>query len=98
MVSTNKIDISHPFVDCFIDGVRVRALLDTGSMKSFISQNVQRIIDFNNSLLDTSCAQTCVSITGDKLHILGQLNTIVKFCHSKVAYLGDFLVSDNIQY
>ncbi len=67
-------------------------------MKSFISQNVQRIIDFNNSLLDTSCAQTCVSITGDKLHILGQLSTIVKFCQSKVAYLGDFLVSDNIQY
>ncbi len=49
-------------------------------------------------ILDKSCAQTCVSITGDKLHILGQLSTIVKFCHSKVAYLGDFLVSDNIQY
>ncbi len=68
IVTTNNIDISQPFVDCFIDGVRVRALLDTGSMKSFISQNVQRVIDFNNSLLDTSCAQTCVSITGDKLH------------------------------
>ncbi len=67
-------------------------------MKSFISQNVQRIIDFNNNLLDKSCAQTCVSITGDKLHILGQLSTVVKFCHSKVTYLGDSLFSDNIQY
>ncbi len=98
VVSTNTIDISHPLVDCFIDGVRVRALLDTGSIKSFIGQNGQRVIDFDNSLLDKSCAQTCVSITGDKLHILAQLSTIVKFCQSKVTYLGDVFVSDNMQY
>ena len=99
-VSTNlnHIDINHPFVDCQIDGVRVRALVGTGSMKSFISRNVQRIIDFNDSLLDKSSAQKCVPITGDKLNILGQLRTIVNFSKSKVTYISDFLVSDNIQY
>lgn len=101
-VSTNssKIDINHPFVDCQLDGIPVRALVDTGSMKSFISYNAQRTIDFNDSLLDTSSAQQCVSITGDKLNILGQIRTVVNFSKSKskVAYTSDFLVSDNIQY
>ena len=67
-------------------------------MKSFISRNVQSIIDFNDSLLDKSSVQKCVSITGDKLNILGQLRTIVNFGKSKVTYTSDFLVSDNIQY
>ena len=92
------IDIVHPFVDCFLDGVLARALLDTGFMKSFISHNVQAILDFNDSLLDKTSAQQCVSITGDNLNILGQLNTVVKFSNSKVTYASDFLVSDNIQY
>ena len=92
------IDIVHQFVDCFLDGVLVRALLDTGSMKSFISHNVQAILDFNDSLLDKTSAQQCVSITGDNLNILGQLNTVVKFSNSKVTYASDFLVSENIQY
>ena len=93
-----NIDIVHPFVDCFLDGVLVRALLDTGSMKSFISHNVQAILDFDDSLVDKTSAQQCVSITGDNLNILGQLNTVVKFSNSKVTYASDFLVSDNIQY
>ena len=92
------IDIVDPFVDCFLDGVLVRALLDAGSMKSSISHNVQAIIDFNDSLLDKTSAQQCVSITGDNLNILGQLNTVVKFSNSKVTFASDFLVSDNIQY
>ena len=33
ITSDTHCDITHPFVDCFVDGVRVRALLDTGSMK-----------------------------------------------------------------
>ena len=67
-------------------------------MKSFISYNVQGILYFNNSLLDKTSAQQCVSITGDNLNILGQLNTVVKFGSSKVTYASDFLASDNIQY
>ena len=48
-------------------------------MKSFIRHNVQRIIDFNDSLLDKSSSQKCVSITGDDLNILGHLRTMVQF-------------------
>jgi dUTPase len=98
IVSTHLTDINHPFVDYVIDGVIVRALVDTGSMKYFVSQNVQRVIDFNDSLLDKSNAQKCVSITGDNLNILGQICTVVKFSNSKITYPSDFLVSDNIQY
>ena len=67
-------------------------------MKSFISHDVHRIIDFHNTSLAKSIEQQCVSITGDNLNILGQISTNVKFSHSKVLYSGDFLVSDNIQY
>ena len=35
----DECSIIHPFVDCFVDEVRVRALIDSGSMKSFISQS-----------------------------------------------------------
>ena len=98
IVSTHLTDINHLFVDCVIDGVCVRALVDTGSMKSFVSQNVQCVIDFNDSLLDKSSAQKCVSITGNNLNILGQVCTLVKFSNSKITYPSDFLVSDNIQY
>ena len=48
-------------------------------MKSFISSNVQRIIDLNDNLLDKSSAQKSVSITGDKLSLLGKLPTVVNF-------------------
>ena len=37
----------HPFVACFVDGVPVNALIDTGSMKSFVSDRIYNIIDFN---------------------------------------------------
>jgi hypothetical protein len=33
----------HPFVACLIDSIPVNALLDTGSMKSFISDKVHNI-------------------------------------------------------
>jgi hypothetical protein len=67
-------------------------------MKSFVSHNIQHIIDFTDSLLDKSNAQKCVSITRDNLNILGQIPTVVKFGNFKLTYPSDFLVSDNIQY
>ena len=84
--SNNNFHISHPFVHCFIHGVCVRALVDTGSMKSFIEHNIHRIIDFHNTVLHKSNEQQCVSITRDNLNIFGQISTNVKFSHSKVAY------------
>ena len=38
---------THPFVVCNIEGVRVQALVDTGSMKSFIKKDIQDVIDFD---------------------------------------------------
>lgn len=64
-------------------------------MKSFISHNVHRIIDFSDSSVDRTSAQQCLLRETD---ILGQISTIVKFSHSKVTYTSDFLVSNNIQY
>ena len=57
----------HPFVACLIDGVPVNALLDTGSMKSFISDKVHNIFDCGR--LDKSQSQRCTSITGGDLNI-----------------------------
>ena len=69
-------------------------------MRSFISNHIQAIIDYNNNLIDKTSAQQCVSITGDSLNlnILGQLNTVVKFGNSKATNTNEFLFSDNIQY
>jgi hypothetical protein len=44
----------HPFVACLIDGVPVNAFLDTGSMKSFVSDNIHNIFDFDCGRLDKS--------------------------------------------
>ena len=55
-VSNHVIDecsIIHPFVDCFVDEVHV-GTLDSGSIKSFISQSVQRTIDFHGCKLNKS--------------------------------------------
>lgn len=89
---------AHPFVDCFIEGVRIRALLDTGSMKSFLNNHVHNVIDFNDLVIDKSGTHKCVSITGDNLNILGRINAKVNFIHRKHSYQGEFLVSTNIPY
>ena len=38
---------THPFVICNIEGVRVQALVDMGSMKSFINKDIHDVIDFD---------------------------------------------------
>ena len=88
----------QPFVECYIEGVPVRALLDTGSMKSFINTKIHAIIDFQGSLLDRSKGERCISITGGDLHVLGQIVGRVKFAQRRHNYEGSFLVSSNIRY
>ena len=98
---TNHADINlpeHPFVACFIDGVLVNALLDTGSMKSFISDKILHVIDFDCVRLDTSQLQRCTSITGGELNIIGSISTNVTMHRSKHKYHSSFLVSSNIPY
>ena len=77
---------TQPFVKCFINNVEVYALIDTGSMRTFISNRIHNIIDFDSKLIDSTVAEHCVSITGGSLNILGHLSANVKFAKSKTAY------------
>ena len=87
----------HPFIDCMISNVPVRAHIDTGSLKSFLNVNIRRTIDFEENTFDRNNAHPCVSITGDNLLVLGKLISNVRFLKSKLEYLCSFLVIDNIQ-
>ena len=53
---------AQTFVKSQIDGVEVNALVDTGSMRTFISDNVHKIIDLDNKKLGTSVTERCESI------------------------------------
>ena len=64
---------THPFVECNIEGVNAHALIDTGSMKSFIRQDIYNTIDFEGTRLGKVNEQ-CKSITGDPLNLSGKLN------------------------
>ena len=86
-----------PFINCFIDNVEVHALIDTGSMRTFISSRIHNI-DFDRTLINTTVEERCVSITGGSLNILGHLNANVRFPKSKNVHEGQFLVSNNISY
>ena len=86
---------THPFVVCNIEGVRVQALVDTGSMKSFIKKDIQDVIDFDCRRVNKS-TERCNSITGDSLKIVGKIN--VNFSGSRHSYSNDFLISSNIEF
>ena len=64
-------------MDCFIDGVKVRALVDTGSMRSFLSDNFIAIIYFNNNRTRKDNTR-CVYITGDSLNITDSISISVR--------------------
>ena len=81
-----------------MDQVRVRALIERGSMKSFVNQTVQRTIDFDERAIDKTIKQKCVSITGHNVNIQGHLSSTVKFLGSRASFNGEFLVSNNIPY
>ena len=67
-------------------------------MKSFISQSVQRTIDFDDRKLNKLKKSKCVSITGHNVNIQGHLSSAVKFLGTHAQFNGDFLVSNNIPY
>ena len=60
----------HPIVNCYIDGTPLRALINTGSMRSFITDKFAAILDFDH-LIRSDEPSTCTSIIGDPLHIQG---------------------------
>ena len=53
---------TQPFVKCFINDVEVHAPC---SMKTFISNKIHNIIDFDSKLIDSAVGERCVSITGE---------------------------------
>ena len=81
-----------------MDQVRVRALIDSGSMKSFISKSVQRTIDFDDLNFTKSKKEKCVSITGHHVNIEGHLSSTIKFLGSRACFNSEFLISNNIPY
>ena len=73
-----------------MDQVRVCALIDSGSMKSFISKSVQRTIDFDDLNLNKSKKEKCVSITGHTVNIQGHLSSTVKFLGTRPRFNSTF--------
>ena len=65
----NFFKATHPIVSILVEGVYVHALLDTGSMRSFVSDKVHAIFDFNNLFSSHVGHVRFVSITGDPLDI-----------------------------
>ena len=86
---------NQPVVSCNLEGFDVRSLLDTGSMKSFVSQEMFAQLCPNPFLAKTS--QNCVSIAGQPLVIDGSTQLELSFPHSRsVSYVGQFLVSSTL--
>ena len=83
-----------------MDEVRVCALIDSnsGSMKSFVSQSVQKTIEFDDHKLNKSKKPMCVSITGHNVNTQGHLSSTVKFLGTRARFNGDFVVSYDIPY
>ena len=67
-------------------------------MRTFISDNIPKIIDLDHKKFDTSVTERCESKTGGALRILGRMRGEVKFCKNKKTYAGNFLVCTNIGY
>ena len=89
---------THPLVEICTEGINVIALLYTGSLKSFINENIQAALDFNNVRNKPVDPGRYISITGDPLNIKYKISCNVKFPKRKMFYQGDILVSRNIRH
>lgn len=65
-------------------------------MKSFITDKVHAILDFDNARVRKQTVR-CMSITGNPLTIIGSLEASVKF-NKSASFIGEFLISSNIKY
>ena len=88
---------THPLVS--ILGVCVNALVDRGSMRSFTSDKVHAVFDFNNFQSSHVHNARFVSITGGPLNIKCSVNCNIKFPKSKYLYydcvLGWYFLAAN---
>ena len=87
---------SQLLIQCNLAGVNVNALIDTGSMKSFLCRGVFDKILPKPPL--APCESNCIGITGKPLSIDGSAQARLSFpnCSSSLSYLGTFIVSPNL--
>ena len=85
----------QPLVQCVLSGVCVSALIDTGSMKSFVSKRVFHSIQPPPYL--QSSPQTCISITWEPLQIEGTTHLpLIIPGNGSSSYTGNFTVSSTL--
>ena len=85
----------QPLVQCVLGGVCVSALIDTGSMTSFVSKRVFHSIQPPPYL--QSSPQTCISITGEPLQIEGTTHLpLIIPGNGSSSYTGNFTVSSTL--
>ena len=82
-------------IQCLINGFNVPALIDTGSMKSFVSQDVFDLI--KPIPVWIGGPHQCVGITGQPFDICGAIQLDLSFSSDdSVSYPGTYLVSSNL--
>ena len=85
----------QPLIECFINNVKVTALIDTGSMLSILSQSVfDKLPD--KPLFRSSDSNVGISITGQSLHSRGEFLARLEFSGSTHSYHTPFLVCNNV--
>ena len=85
----------QPLIECFINNVKVTALIDTGSMLSILSQSIfDKLPD--KPLLHSSDSNACISITGQSLQSWGKFLARLQFPGSTHSYNTPFLICDNV--
>lgn len=92
----------HPLVELHwqIEDVKVRALIDTGSMKYSITKQVHAVLDFDNLRIrpETMHARNVYLLLVILNNTWYSFNACVMFNNKFRLVQGEFLVCDNISY
>ena len=88
---------NQPMVKCFLNGVQIEALIDTGSMKSILHKSVfDKISLHSRPVISSSCSNQCVSVTGQSLRSYGDFQGQLQFSDGGHIYDIPLLVCDNL--
>ena len=86
----------QPLISCKVNSVLVRALIDTGSMKSLISSRIYGEIR-PRPPIDVFAKSNCISITRQPLAVMGVVQANLQLsCGDECAYEGTFLVCSKL--
>ena len=88
---------NQPMVKCSLNGVQIEALIDTGSMKSILHKSVFDKISLHSPpVINSSCSNQCVSVTGQSLRSYGEFQGQLQFSDGGHIYDIPLLVCDNL--